>query len=85
MLSRQSESFNIADTLCPRRRFDVAEGSPSITGGMSEHRFRMRSSDVEAFADSLKQELAAPTSGTPASAVARDLTAHRGASIVIAR
>ena len=31
-------------------RLYVAEGTPSITGGMAEHRFRMRTSEVEAFA-----------------------------------
>jgi MoCo/4Fe-4S cofactor protein with predicted Tat translocation signal len=57
-------------------RLYVAEGTPSITGGMAEHRFRMRTSEVEAFADKLLHD--------PTSAVAKDLNAHRGASIVIA-
>ena len=30
-------------------RLYVAEGTPSITGGMAEHRFRMRTSEVEAL------------------------------------
>ncbi len=38
-------------------RLYVAEGTPSITGGMAEHRFRMRTSEVEAFAVALAQEL----------------------------
>jgi MoCo/4Fe-4S cofactor protein with predicted Tat translocation signal len=52
-------------------RLYVAEGTPSITGGMAEHRFRMRTSDVEAFASKLPDP------------VMRDLEANRGASIVI--
>lgn len=65
-------------------RLYVAEGTPSITGSMAEHRFRMRSSEVEAFATALAQELKTPATGTKAAAVAKDLAAHRGASIVIA-
>jgi molybdopterin-containing oxidoreductase family iron-sulfur binding subunit len=57
-------------------RLYLAEGTPSITGGMAEHRLRMRSSEVEAFAASLLSD--------PTSAVAKDLNAHRGASIVVA-
>src|ERR1700722_10688236 len=57
-------------------RLYVAEGTPSITGGMAEHRFRMRTSEVESFASALMRD--------PTSAVAKDLNAHRGSSIVIA-
>jgi MoCo/4Fe-4S cofactor protein with predicted Tat translocation signal len=53
-------------------RLYVAEGTPSITGGMADHRFRMRTSEVEAFAAKLPD------------AVVRDLAANPGASIVIA-
>ena len=53
-------------------RLYVAEGTPSITGGMADHRFRMRTSEVEAFAEKLPD------------AVMKDLAANRGASIVIA-
>ncbi len=53
-------------------RLYVAEGTPSITGGMAEHRFRMRTSDVEAFAAKLPE------------AIMKDLDANHGASIVIA-
>jgi hypothetical protein len=57
-------------------RLYVAEGTPSITGGMAEHRFRMRTGEVEAFAAKLMLE--------PTGAVVNDLNAHRGAGIVIA-
>ena len=59
-------------------RLYVAEGTPSITGGMAEHRFRMRTSDVEAFA--ARND---PVPGTRGAA-SKDLEANRGASIVIA-
>lgn len=70
-------------------RLYVAESTPSITGGMAEHRFRMRASEVEAFAVALAQELKAPVTGTAAAspaitAIAKDLAANRGSSIVIA-
>ncbi|HML15904.1 MAG TPA: TAT-variant-translocated molybdopterin oxidoreductase, partial [Bryobacteraceae bacterium] len=42
-----------ADPNAKPPRLYVAEGSPTITGGIAEHRFRMRSSEVEAFAAAL--------------------------------
>ncbi len=70
----------------PPPRLYIAEGTPSITGGMAEHRLRMRTSEVEAFAASLAQELKAPSSGSSPAvrAIAQDLNAHRGTSIIIA-
>jgi molybdopterin-containing oxidoreductase family iron-sulfur binding subunit len=61
-------------------RLYVAEGTPSITGGMAEHRFRMRTSEVESFAASLSS----PAPGSPAAIVAKDLNDHRGTGIIIA-
>jgi MoCo/4Fe-4S cofactor protein with predicted Tat translocation signal len=52
-------------------RLYVAEGTPSVTGSIADHRFRMRTSEVEAFAASLRN-------------VEKDLEANRGAGIVIA-
>jgi len=60
-------------------RLYVAEGTPSITGGMADHRFRMRTSDVEVFASALLNP-----GDASARAVVKDLEANRGASIVIA-
>ena len=60
-------------------RLYIAESSPSLAGGMADHRFRMRAADVEAFADNLIS-----ASGDPQRAILRDLDAHRGAGIVIA-
>jgi MoCo/4Fe-4S cofactor protein with predicted Tat translocation signal len=75
-------------------RLYVVESMPSSTGAVADHRKALRAGDVEAFA----RELAAATgvggtSGGAASskvpaewthAVAKDLAAHRGASLVIA-
>ncbi len=60
-------------------RLYVAETAPSITGGMADHRFRMRGSEVEAFAAGLLN----PPSDVHR-AIARDLESHRGSSLVIA-
>ncbi|HUA82440.1 MAG TPA: TAT-variant-translocated molybdopterin oxidoreductase [Bryobacteraceae bacterium] len=61
-------------------RMYVAEGTPTITGGMAEHRFRMRTGDIEAFAAALH----AGTGDARVTAILKDLNANRGASIVIA-
>jgi MoCo/4Fe-4S cofactor protein with predicted Tat translocation signal len=67
-------------------RLYVAEGTPSITGSMAEHRFRMRTSEVVAFAMALEQELRSPSAQSSAAvrAMAKDLNGHHGSSIVIA-
>src|SRR5262249_40941364 len=57
-------------------RLYAAEGTPSITGGMADHRFRMRTSEVESFA----AKPGDPLMGT----VMKDLEANRGSSLVIA-
>lgn len=72
-------------------RLYVAEGTPSSTGGIADHHFRMRTADVETFAHALASALgvSAPAAqGTPVpmdrvSAIARDLQAHRGSSVVV--
>jgi len=61
-----------ADASVKPPRLYAAEGTPSITGAMAEHRFRMRTSEVEAFAAKLPD------------AVMKDLQANPGAGIVIA-
>ena len=74
-------------------RLYVAESMPSSTGATADHRVPVRSSDVEALARAIAAAAgvsvvngAAPAN-VPAgwtAAVAHDLAAHRGASIVIA-
>jgi len=61
--------------LAPPRLY-IASNAPSVTGSMADHHFRMRAGGVAEFANELAR------GGT--SAVAKDLAAHRGASIVIA-
>ena len=74
-------------------RLYVVESMPTSTGAVADHRKAVRASDVEAFARELASQLgAAGASGGANSkipgdwkaAVAKDLTAHRGASLVIA-
>ncbi len=60
-------------------RLYVADSAPSITGSISDHRFRMRASEVESFAAALLNG-----GGAREQAIAKDLEAHRGASIVVA-
>ncbi|HVB85587.1 MAG TPA: TAT-variant-translocated molybdopterin oxidoreductase [Candidatus Dormibacteraeota bacterium] len=76
-------------------RLYVVESMPTSTGAMSDHRLPMRSGEVETFTRQLAAAVgvsAAPAAGgsdanIPADwlkAVADDLTAHRGSSLVIA-
>jgi len=73
-------------------RLYVAEATPSVTGGRADHRLPMKASQVDAFARAVAAALgvsgvtgAAPT-GTDAfvAAIAKDLAAHRGTSLVVA-
>jgi MoCo/4Fe-4S cofactor protein with predicted Tat translocation signal len=69
-------------------RLYVAESSPSLAGGMADHRFRMPARDVEAFAAGLAGALGLPVEGAAVaseavSAIARDLEASRGAGLVL--
>jgi molybdopterin-containing oxidoreductase family iron-sulfur binding subunit len=73
-------------------RLYVAESSPSLAGSVADHRFPMPSSAVEAFARAVAAGLGLAVEGGVgsgaqaqwAAAVARDLMAHPGASLVIA-
>ena len=74
-------------------RLYVLEWTPTITGSMADHRLPLRSSEVERFARALAERLglanAAPAD-IPASwnnwldALADDLTAHHGTSLITA-
>ncbi|HET6414452.1 MAG TPA: 4Fe-4S dicluster domain-containing protein [Anaeromyxobacter sp.] len=104
LLGRDGEPLRQAREYASRRvdpdrlnRLYVAEASYSITGGVADHRFRMRSVEVLAFARALAAELSsrhglsalAPL-GAPAkgelqravAAVAKDLSRSRGRSLV---
>jgi molybdopterin-containing oxidoreductase family iron-sulfur binding subunit len=80
-------------------RLYVAEPRFSITGGMADHRFRMRAAEVAGFGRAVAGELAArhglgqlqPLGGPApaawakaAAAVAKDLAAARGTALVVA-
>jgi MoCo/4Fe-4S cofactor protein with predicted Tat translocation signal len=76
-------------------RFYAAESTPTVTGSMADHRIPVRASELEAVARAIAAGtgLTVPSSAGPApdaarrrwiDAVAKDLAAHRGASIVIA-
>ncbi|HLW77388.1 MAG TPA: TAT-variant-translocated molybdopterin oxidoreductase [Bryobacteraceae bacterium] len=67
---RRRKAAEDASAIAPR--LYMAEGTPSITGGMAEHRFRMPTSQVENFATKLPD------------AIVKDLEANRGASIIVA-
>lgn len=74
-------------------RLYAVESTPTNTGGMADHRLRMRASEIEGFARALAQALgvngvAAPVAPPNApqgwiAALARDLKQHAGSSLVI--
>src|SRR6185312_5137413 len=77
-------------------RLYVIEPTPSVTGSMADHRLPLASRDIEAFAEELAARLggggaadATVANGAAAharwiDAVAKDLSAHQGASLVVA-
>ena len=72
-------------------RLYVVEPTPSVTGSSADHRFPVRSSDIELFARALAGKLGIASGATmPGEAgkwvdtIAKDLQAQRGASIVVA-
>jgi MoCo/4Fe-4S cofactor protein with predicted Tat translocation signal len=69
-------------------RLYAAESRFSITGAMADNRFRVRSSEIAAAVKELASALGLAEAGEPryawATAVAKDLNNHRGASIVLA-
>jgi MoCo/4Fe-4S cofactor protein with predicted Tat translocation signal len=74
-------------------RLYVIEPTPSITGDTADHRLPVKASEVEAVARAVAARIGAGAGQAPnlrpelsrfADAVAKDLQAHRGSSIVIA-
>ncbi len=83
---------NIEGPQSAMNRLYVAESTPSNTGAMADHRLPLASREIEALARSVANELGDDTGAGIASnlpnewvaAVARDLKAHRGRSLVVA-
>jgi MoCo/4Fe-4S cofactor protein with predicted Tat translocation signal len=75
-------------------RLYVAESSPSLTGALADHRLPLRASEIEALAGAVAAAVGAPAGAAAASAgsvpaawiaaVAKDLQAHAGRSVVMA-
>jgi MoCo/4Fe-4S cofactor protein with predicted Tat translocation signal len=73
-------------------RLYVVESTPTITGASADHRLPLKASEIEGFARSLAAALDLPTAGDHATgrraawiaALAKDLRAHAGHSLVIA-
>jgi len=104
-LARDGEPLRLSREFAARRlpgkmnRLYVAEAAFTVTGGMADHRLRMRSAEVAGFARAVAAELAAshglaalaplgaPAAGERrklAAAVAKDLARARGRSLVVA-
>jgi len=73
-------------------RLYVVEATPSVTGGRADHRVPLRASQIDAFARAVAAAVgvggvsgSAPDgTGAYVDAVAKDLAAHRGTSLVVA-
>ncbi len=69
-------------------RLYVVESTPTLTGARADHRRPMTPDQIEGFARSVAAAVGAGTAAAPAdafaSAVAEDLKAHRGSSLVVA-
>jgi molybdopterin-containing oxidoreductase family iron-sulfur binding subunit len=76
----------------PMNRLYVAESELTRTGAKADHRVALRSADVPALARALAAAVGVADAGAPArdvprawlDAVAKDLRAHRGRSVVVA-
>lgn len=87
-----AEKRRVRGTEAHMNRLYAAESTPTITGGMADHRFRMKASEVEAFARAVAAQLAVPGIAPAGSsvdaktiaAVVKDLQNHRGTSLVLA-
>ncbi len=97
--SRQFASRRRLDTAPDRlNRLYAVEPTPTVTGSNADHRVPMKASEVESFARAIAAKLGAlqgPSGSAPAigavaggaeryvDAVAQDLAAHRGTSLVV--
>ena len=75
-------------------RLYVAECTPSVTGMNADHRIPIKASYIESFARAIASRVGAAGAGAPSAvpqgtdayvdAIAQDLSAHRGTSLVLA-
>jgi MoCo/4Fe-4S cofactor protein with predicted Tat translocation signal len=65
-------------------RLYAVESQFSVTGAMADHRLRLRASEIAGFAAELAAVLDGKAGGKWATAVARDLQANAGRSLVVA-
>ncbi|MBV8817509.1 MAG: TAT-variant-translocated molybdopterin oxidoreductase [Acidobacteriaceae bacterium] len=85
----QVEAAGVAPEQVTLNRLYVVEAAPSPTGGMADHRFMMKPSEVEGFAWALAAALGVGGGGGGGNAhpaipaIARDLKAHTGRAVVI--
>ena len=73
----------------PMNRLYAIESTPSLTGAKADHRLALRASEIEAAAQALSSGSSTATFSNAnaqkfIAAVAKDLQAHRGSSLVIA-
>ena len=82
------------DSQQPMVRLYVAEPMPTVTGAVADHRIRLRAGEIESLARALAGQLGVEVAGNTSAglpdrvrtlipAIAADLKAHTGASIVI--
>jgi molybdopterin-containing oxidoreductase family iron-sulfur binding subunit len=64
-------------------RLYVYESTPTLAGSMADHRFRVRPSAIPGVAEQLLSAVAGQSSDPTVAAIARDLLAHRGESLVV--
>jgi MoCo/4Fe-4S cofactor protein with predicted Tat translocation signal len=70
-------------------RLYVVESTPTITGAKADHRLPLRASEIEQFARALMAQISGGGAGDARygkflGALAKDLAAHRGSSVVMA-
>lgn len=84
----------VSDSSSTMNRLYVVESTPSNTGAMADHRLPLRSTEIAAFAAVVAENLGVETGsanrqalasipGDWVPAIARDLSKHRGSSIII--
>ena len=84
----------VTDERKEMNRLYAVESTPTLTGGKADHRLPLAASDIEGFARQLAAAVGGAAAGQPSpgavdtskwvAAIARDLQAHRGRSVVVA-